>query len=691
MFRSNRSSSHSQHHEARDITTTAVARTPPLSAAAPDETSVALLALTASDHQSDYAGIKNTNDLNCSIGYANPTNRDVDSGYFVNGIYKRKTNDNKSKSWPAIKKIIKKTRRANFLMDALVFVISIFAGIQLSMLIFSMYYPENFLKCSDVTFNTENQASIPPFVEELGDFHFNPGPKKKLVLVSVMTSSQYFNNRDWAIRMTWLKSIPGDVVFFVGNSTDPAPPGMPLVRLNRVPDNVYPPQGKVFEMLKYIHENHADKYEYFIRADDDVFIKGQELGSLLRSLNSDKKIYMGHYGQGVPEEIGKLGIGKSGPGVIFSHKALKVLAPNLDNCKGDTATTHEDTELGRCVENYLKVQCKSNRKVRALFYQNYREVKGTFNHELGQKESHAFTLHPVKNTSFVVRLALHFKHDEIKWLQKKTDNLRNEMGMVKRVITGKHMKRWSMPVIKYLHNIEYFNRKHEPKKASVRFWYDTGDVDAQWENIEMESIYSMANIHQAPKQKLSVKKHDETVQNAVRALLSHYWEGVDNIKFKKLLQAYRYMSPIQGVQHLLHVYLLQRKTKSGYYNGTFMASQRLLPLEFTEDEDTFKDRFDINNKYGRQVKEINLIIPIAGKLEAFVRFTEALEKIFKRTLENLKVILVIYKDPEGAWVKQIAMMKRLAVSVPFHETGSDISDWRFYSWGGIAAWCEKLQ
>ncbi|XP_029652147.1 chondroitin sulfate synthase 1-like [Octopus sinensis] len=570
-------------------------------------------------------------------------------------------------------------RREKLITDVLVFVISIFAGIQITTSICYTFFHQHFMKCPNVTSNTQNQniAKVPiePFIEELGDFQFNPGPKKKLVLVGVMTSSQYFDTRDWAIRMTWLKSIPGDVVFFVGNSTDPAPPGMPLIRLNRVPDNVYPPQGKVFEMLKYLHENHADKYEYFIRADDDAFIKGQELGSLLKSLNSEEKIYMGHYGQGVPGEIGKLGMGKDywfcigGPGVIFSHRALTALAPNLDTCKDNTFTSHEDTELGRCVEKYLKIKCKSNRKVRAIFYQNYREVKGTFSHELGKKESHAFTLHPVKNSSFVIRLALHFKDDEIKWLKRKADSLRNELEMVKRGMASKQLERLSMPMMKYLHNIEYFNRKHEPKKASVKFWYDTGDDTAQWEHIEMESIYSMANIHQAPKQKLSVKKHDETVQNAVRALLNHYWEGVDNIKFKKFLRAYRYMSPIQGVQHLLQVYLLQRKTENGYYNGTFMASQRLLPLKFTEEVDLFKRHFDINTKYnnsngGGQMKEINLIMPIAGKLEAFVRFTETLEKIFKRTLENLKVILVIYKDPEGAWVKQIAMMKRLASQYP---------------------------
>eukprot|EP00106_Octopus_bimaculoides_P022214 XP_014789656.1 PREDICTED: uncharacterized protein LOC106883238 [Octopus bimaculoides] len=296
---------HSQHCQAHDTTVT------PLSPAGADEISAAL---SANSQPSDYTGVKNDDISNC-VGYTTPANINLNRSYFlthsyIGSIAKRKAGDifcdNKSKftdayALPTNKKIINKKmrRREKLITDVLVFVISIFAGMQMTT---SICYTCFDMKCLDVTSNTQNQniAKVPiePFLEELGDFQFNPGPKKKLVLVGVMTSSQYFETRDWAIRMTWLKSIPGDVVFFVGNTTDPAPPGMPLVRLNRVPDNVYPPQGKVFEMLKYLHENHADKYEYFIRADDDAFIKGQELGSLLKSLNSEEKIYMGHYGQG---------------------------------------------------------------------------------------------------------------------------------------------------------------------------------------------------------------------------------------------------------------------------------------------------------------------------------------------------------------------------------------------------------
>ncbi|XP_029652132.1 chondroitin sulfate synthase 1-like [Octopus sinensis] len=554
--------------------------------------------------------------------------------------------------------------------EFLLFIISIFVGMQLTK---SVMYTYVYNKCWTVASVAEHLVSpkLPPqrFIEELEDFRFNPGPQKKLVLVGIMTHSKYFQTRDRAIQMTWLKSIPGDVIFFVGNSTDLAPAGMPVVRLNQAPDHVYPPRLKMFEMLEYMYKNLADKYEYFIRADDDVFIKGQELGSLLSSLDSREKIYMGHRGQGVPEEKGKLGMGKDyffcigGPGIILSHKALKMLGPHLDACTLHPVKPHDDTELGRCMEKYLNVQCKSNPKLTTLFYHNYRDAKGSFNHELGSKESYAFTLHPLKNSSSVFRLSIHFKQDEIKWLKEKADMLRNDLEMAKRSIIAKQLKHYSMPTLKFLHEIELLNQKPQ-WGTPLRFWYGANDDSANWEYIEKNSIYSKENMYGSAKQNLNVKKKNQILQTAARTLFNRYLEGTDDIKLKNILRAYRYMSPVQGVQHLLHVYLLQPKSKSSHYNATFITSQHLLPLMFTEEEDMFQEGFHIRSRHNNvngsnELKQINLILPISKKVKEFARFTKTLEKIFKETLENLNVILVVYKDPNRSYLKNIDKMKRL--------------------------------
>uniref|UniRef100_A0A0L8FQZ9 Hexosyltransferase n=1 Tax=Octopus bimaculoides TaxID=37653 RepID=A0A0L8FQZ9_OCTBM len=353
----------------------------------------------------------------------------------------------------------------------------------------------------------------------------------------------------------------------------------------------------------------------------------------------------------------------SGPGIILSYKTLKMLGPHLDACTLHPVKPHDDTELGRCMEKYLNVQCKSSSKATAVFYHNYRDVKGSFNHELGSKESYAFTLHPLKNSSSVFRLAIHFKKDEIKWLKEKADMLRNDLEMAKRSIIAKQLKQNSMPTLKYLHEIELLNQKPQ-WGTPIRFWYDANDDSANWENIEKHLIYSKENIHGSAQQNLNVKKKDQILQNAVRTLFNRYLEEADGIKLKNILRAYRYMSPVQGVQHLLQVYLLQHKSKTSYYNATFITSQHLLPLMFTEEEDMFEEGFHINSRHnkvngGDQLKQINLIIPISRKVEAFARFTKTLEKIFKETLENLNVILVVYKDSNRLYLKNIDKMKRL--------------------------------
>ncbi|CAI9743303.1 chondroitin sulfate synthase 1 [Octopus vulgaris] len=85
---------------------------------------------------------------------------------------------------------------------------------------------------------------------------------------------------------------------------------------------------------------------------------------------------------------------------------------------------------------------------------------------------------------------------------------------------------------------------------------------------------------------------------------------------------------------------------------------------FTEEEEMFQEGFQIRSRHNNvngsnELKQINLIIPISKKVNEFARFTKTLEKIFKEALENLNVILVVYKDPNRSYLKNIDKMKRL--------------------------------
>ncbi|KAL8203429.1 UNVERIFIED_CONTAM: hypothetical protein K2H54_053682 [Gekko kuhli] len=115
-----------------------------------------------------------------------------------------------------------------------------------------------------------------------GDDAGGPGCAKarRFLYVGVMTAQKYLSSRALAAQRTWARSISGRVEFFSSQGSVPPPalPGeqpLPVIALPGVDDS-YPPQKKSFMMLKYMHDHYLDAYEWFMRADDDVYIKGLE-------------------------------------------------------------------------------------------------------------------------------------------------------------------------------------------------------------------------------------------------------------------------------------------------------------------------------------------------------------------------------------------------------------------------------
>lgn len=183
---------------------------------------------------------------------------------------------------------------------------------------------------------------------------------RSLLFVGVMTADKYLDTRALAVYRTWGKDLPGRMAFF--SSKHSRSSYLPLVALPGVDDR-YPPQKKSFMMLLYMHDNFIDRFEWFLRADDDVFIKTDKLERLLRSVDSRKPQFIGQAGRGNTEEFGSLSLEydenfcMGGPGVILSRETLKRIAPHIKECLKNLYTTHEDVELGRCVQKYAGVPC----------------------------------------------------------------------------------------------------------------------------------------------------------------------------------------------------------------------------------------------------------------------------------------------------------------------------------------------
>lgn len=185
--------------------------------------------------------------------------------------------------------------------------------------------------------------------------------RDSFVFVGIMTAKKFIDNRGLASHRTWASRINGKVMFFSSEGSI-SNYGVPVVALPGVDDS-YPPQKKSFMMLKYMHDHFLDKYEWFVRADDDVFIKGDKLDQFLRSINSSQPRFIGQAGVGKPEELGLLSLKATenfcmgGPGMILSRETLRRMAPHIGFCLQNLYTTHEDVEIGRCIREFAGIQC----------------------------------------------------------------------------------------------------------------------------------------------------------------------------------------------------------------------------------------------------------------------------------------------------------------------------------------------
>ncbi|KAI4458334.1 chondroitin synthase [Holotrichia oblita] len=184
--------------------------------------------------------------------------------------------------------------------------------------------------------------------------------EEQLVFVGVMTAAKYLETRAKTVYETWGKNVPGQMVFFSSEYSQTN--SVPLIPLSGVDDS-YPPQKKSFFMLKYMHDHFIDKFEWFIRADDDVYMRTDRLENLLRSVDSRKPWFIGQTGRGNSEEFGLLSLESDenfcmgGPGVIFSRETLRRIAPYIEECLMNLYTTHEDVEVGRCVRKFAGISC----------------------------------------------------------------------------------------------------------------------------------------------------------------------------------------------------------------------------------------------------------------------------------------------------------------------------------------------
>ncbi|OWF55769.1 Glycoprotein-N-acetylgalactosamine 3-beta-galactosyltransferase 1 [Mizuhopecten yessoensis] len=105
--------------------------------------------------------------------------------------------------------------------------------------------------------------------------------------------------------------------------------------------------GKVRYAIKHSYEHYMEKYDWFLKADDDTYVIMENLRYLLSHYPTNKAGYLGYHFKVHIDQ----GYMSGGAGYIINRQALKQVVEQgfrRDSCLQDGGD--EDVEMGRCLE-----------------------------------------------------------------------------------------------------------------------------------------------------------------------------------------------------------------------------------------------------------------------------------------------------------------------------------------------------
>ena len=196
------------------------------------------------------------------------------------------------------------------------------------------------------------------------------------ILVGVLASEFKLEDLGTAINNTWLPDLP-KVILYVPYSKDPdfhekynKVLGLPIVQLAGAEEDQSSKTRVSFKMFEHMHKNYQDKYDWFMRVNEAVYLEPGRLIKLVNMINSSMNVYIGlpapysARGDSQPTDLYNADrYCKGQAGVILSRATLNSIVPHLDNCLETAVTEEEDVELGRCLNRHLHLQCTWNYEV----------------------------------------------------------------------------------------------------------------------------------------------------------------------------------------------------------------------------------------------------------------------------------------------------------------------------------------
>ncbi|KAI1296886.1 Chondroitin sulfate synthase 1 [Halotydeus destructor] len=474
----------------------------------------------------------------------------------------------------------------------------------------------------------------------------SPYEEQNLIFVGIMTAQKYLDRRSLAIHRTWARTLPGKYAFFSSSSAI-SMYGLPLVQLPTVDDS-YPPQKKSFMMLKFMHDFFIDKYEWFMRADDDVYINSAHLEKFLKSIDSSKPLYIGQAGLGNREEFGALNLEPDqnfcmgGPGVIFSRAALKLLVPNIQYCLKHLYSTHEDVEIGRCVNKFVGISCTWSFEMQSILFHNFSGEIELSSPDLPRIFSTAISMHPIKTSSS--QFALHQMY-----LESVHANTRKEVTNIRRQLRalGENLNLKSSSSV-----MASNSRTFTPAEILYENSVERERLET-WDFVK-GSIYSTKNSN--PRHQLDghmKQALDQNICTLVRAFNHNTRKNERVIDFKELHYGYVRRNR-KGVSYVLDILMTYRR---------FKGRRQMLPVRrHAYAIQSFSDpaiREISNQNFDRKV---NLIVPLSGRLPVFERFVRNFLEVLESDTKITMAIILFPDESETEVEKVIQIAKRVSTT-----------------------------
>ena len=134
-------------------------------------------------------------------------------------------------------------------------------------------------------------------------------------------------------------------------------------------DHSHQLRPNTYQLLKYMHDNFIDDFDWFMRTSDNVYVRVEQLTNHLAKLDPSQEQCFGYS----PDSGGRQkidsdmhmeeGYSVGGPVSIFSRGLLKKLGPHLERCLTNVSSTSKERDIEKCLRERVVFQCGGNSEV----------------------------------------------------------------------------------------------------------------------------------------------------------------------------------------------------------------------------------------------------------------------------------------------------------------------------------------